>query len=244
MEESINILYEDNHIIAVNKTQHDLVQKDVTGDLSLDDKVKHYIKDKYKKPGEVFLGVAHRLDRPVTGVVLFARTSKALTRLTQMFRDGDMKKTYWAIVKSKPPREADRLVHHMVRNTKQNKSYCNEASRPASKEATLSYRIIGKSDNYYLLEVGLETGRHHQIRAQLAHIGCPIKGDLKYGFPRSNPDGGISLHAREIRFIHPVTKIETLITAGLPEGDGLWKVFTSLPPGDPPHPCPSPKGEG
>jgi 23S rRNA pseudouridine1911/1915/1917 synthase len=244
MEGSINIIFEDNHIIAVNKTHHDLVQKDATGDLSLDDKVRQYIKMKYNKPGDVFLGVVHRLDRPVTGVVLFARTSKALTRLTQMFRDGDMKKTYWAIVKNKPPRDADRLVHHMVRNTKQNKSYCNEAPRPASKEAALNYRIIGKSDHYYLLEIGLETGRHHQIRAQLAHIGCPIKGDLKYGFPRSNPDGGISLHAREIRFIHPVTRIEIQITAGLPEGDRLWAAFTSLPGDDSPHPCPSPKGEG
>jgi 23S rRNA pseudouridine1911/1915/1917 synthase len=158
-------------------------------------------------------------------VVLFARTSKALSRLTKMFRESEMRKTYWAIVKNSPPNENDRLVHHMVRNTAQNKSYCNEVPKAGSKEAALSYRIIGKSDNYFLLEVNLETGRHHQIRAQLAHIGCPIKGDLKYGFPRSNSDGGISLHARQIRFVHPVTKREMVITAEVPEGDGLWKAL-------------------
>jgi 23S rRNA pseudouridine1911/1915/1917 synthase len=222
MPEILNILYEDNHIIAVNKTHHDLVQKDATGDESLDTKIKQYLKAKYIKPGEVFLGVVHRLDRPVTGVVLFARTSKALTRLAKMFRDGEMKKTYWAIVKNSPPKESDRLLHHMVRNTKQNKSYCNESPKAGSKEAALNYRVIGKSDNYFLLEVNLETGRHHQIRAQLSHIGCPIKGDLKYGFPRSNNDGGISLHAREIEFIHPVTKNAVVIKAGVPEGDALW----------------------
>ena len=238
MPENINILYEDNHIIAVNKTHHDLVQKDATGDVSLDDKIKQYLKTKYNKPGEVFLGVVHRLDRPVTGVVLFARTSKALTRLTKMFRDGEMKKTYWAVVKNPPPRETDRLVHYMVRNTKQNKSYCHEAPRIDAKEAALVYRVISRSDNYYLLEINLETGRHHQIRAQLAHMGCPIKGDLKYGFPRSNSDGGINLHAREIRFIHPVTKTETQIIAGLPEGDRLWGAFQTSPP------APSPGGEG
>lgn len=225
MSTSLQIIYEDNHIIAVNKTHHDLVQKDDTGDLALDGKIKQYLKKKYNKPGEVFLGVVHRLDRPVTGVVLFARTSKALTRLTKMFRESEMKKTYWAIVKNPPPKESDRLTHHLVRNAKQNKTYCNESPRAGSKEATLSYRIIGRSDNYFLLEIDLETGRHHQIRAQLSHIGCPIKGDLKYGFPRSNPDGGISLHAREIRFVHPVTKKELVITAEVPEGDKLWKAF-------------------
>jgi len=225
MLENLNILYEDNHIIAVNKTHHDLVQKDVTGDMALVDKVKQYLKEKYKKPGDVFLGVVHRLDRPVTGIVLFARTSKALSRLTTMFRNGEMKKTYLAIVKNPPPLESDRLVHHLVRNAKQNKSYCNENPKAGSKEAILSYRIIGRSDNYHLLEINLETGRHHQIRAQLSHIGSPIKGDLKYGFPRSNPDGGISLHAREIRFVHPVTRREEVITAALPEEDKLWKAF-------------------
>ncbi len=222
--QEIEILYEDNHIIAVNKTQHDLVQKDITGDEALDDKIKNYLKEKYNKPGEVFLGVVHRLDRPVTGVVLFAKTSKALTRLTGMFREGKVKKTYYAIVKNAPPKESDRLVHYMVRNSKQNKSYCSLEKKPGSKEAILSYRLAGKSDHYYLLEINLETGRHHQIRSQLAFMGCPIKGDLKYGFARSNPDGGISLHAREVRFTHPVTKLEVDILAPLPE-DTLWKSF-------------------
>jgi 23S rRNA pseudouridine1911/1915/1917 synthase len=225
MPESITILYEDNHIIAVNKTHHDLVQKDATGDLSLDDRIKQYLKEKYNKPGEVFLGVVHRLDRPVTGVVLFARTGKALTRLTKMFREGEIRKTYWAIVKNAPPKESDRLIHHMVRNTKQNKSYCIESPKTGSKEAALSYKVLGKSDNYHLIEVNLETGRHHQIRAQLAEIGCPVKGDLKYGFPRSNNNGGISLHARKINFNHPVTKQMVEIIADLPEEDALWKAF-------------------
>lgn len=225
----LKIIYEDNHIIAVNKTQHDLVQKDVTGDLSLDDKIKQYVKDKYNKPGEVFLGVVHRLDRPVTGVVLFARTTKSLSRLSKMFREGEMQKTYWAIVKNRPPKDSDRLVHHIVRNTKQNKSYSSDAAKPDSKQAILSYRLIGKSDNYFLLEINLETGRHHQIRSQLSFIGCPIKGDLKYGFPRSNADGGINLHAREIRFIHPVTREEKIITADVPVGDTLWTTFAPLP---------------
>jgi 23S rRNA pseudouridine1911/1915/1917 synthase len=223
----LKILYEDNHIIAVNKTQHDLVQKDVTGDEALDDMVRAYIKEKYNKPGDVFLGVVHRLDRPVTGVVLFARTSKALTRLSGMFRDGAMKKTYWAIVKNRPPLQSDRLTHFMVKNDKQNKSYCYEHEKPGSKKAVLSYKILKESDHYCLLEIHLETGRHHQIRSQLAQIGSPIKGDLKYGFPRSNPDGGISLHARQIQFVHPVTKAEILITADVPEEDNLWKVFES-----------------
>jgi 23S rRNA pseudouridine1911/1915/1917 synthase len=222
----LNVLFEDNHIIAVNKTQHDLVQKDVTGDESLDDKIKQYLREKYQKPGEVFLGVVHRLDRPVTGVVLFARTSKALTRLTTMFRNSEIRKTYWAIVKNPPPKENDRLVHYLVRNAKQNKSYCHDTPRPDSKQAMLSYKLIGKSDKYFLLEINLETGRHHQIRAQLASIGCPIKGDLKYGSARSNPDGGISLHAREISFIHPVTKKQLVITAGLP-ADNLWTAMES-----------------
>lgn len=220
----LNILYEDNHIIAINKTQHDLVQKDVTGDAALDDKIKQYFKAKYKKPGKVFLGVVHRLDRPVTGVVLFARTSKALTRLTSMFRESEMKKTYWAIVKNAPPKESDRLVQYLVRNPAQNKSYCNDQPKNGAKKALLSYQVMQRSDHYYLLEVNLETGRHHQIRAQLAHIGCPIKGDLKYGFPRSNPNGGISLHSREVSFIHPVTKEEITITAETPEGD-IWGMF-------------------
>jgi 23S rRNA pseudouridine1911/1915/1917 synthase len=225
MSDRIDILYEDNHIIAVNKTHHDLVQKDATGDLSLDEKLKQYLKKKFNKPGEVFLGVVHRLDRPVTGVVLFARTGKALTRLTGMFREGRIKKTYWAIVKNRPPKETEQLIHYMVRNTKQNKSYCSDTPKPDSRESILDYCLMGRSDNYFLLEINLRTGRHHQIRAQLSHIGCPIRGDLKYGFPRSNTNGGISLHARKISFIHPVTKEDIEIIAGLPEDDNLWNAF-------------------
>lgn len=221
----IKILYEDNHIIAVNKTQHDLVQQDITGDMSLDQKVRLYIKRKYNKPGKVFLGVVHRLDRPVTGIVLFARTGKALTRLTRMFRDGEIRKTYWAIVKNKPSDESGRLEHHLVRNTTQNKSYSYDDPMRGSKHAILSYSVIGHSDHYHLLEIDLETGRHHQIRAQLAHIGCPVKGDLKYGYPRSNPDEGISLHARKICFVHPVSKLEVVIVAETPEYEKLWELF-------------------
>jgi 23S rRNA pseudouridine1911/1915/1917 synthase len=222
----LKILYEDNHIIAVNKGHHDLVQKDATGDQALDDKVRQYIRYKYHKPGEVFLGVVHRLDRPVTGVVLFARTSKALTRLTTMFREGKMKKTYWAIVRNAPSRESDRLVHYIMRNAKQNKSYCSNEPRPGSRQAALSYCVICKSDNYCLLEVNLETGRHHQIRSQLASIGSPIKGDRKYGYPRTNTHGGIGLHAREISFVHPVLKTHIVIAADVPEEDVLWKTFS------------------
>ncbi len=225
MPDYLEILYEDNHIIAVNKTHHDLVQKDQTGDLSLDDRLKQYLKVKYDKPGEVFLGVVHRLDRPVTGVVLFARTSKSLTRLTTMFREGRIRKTYWAIVKNRPQQDSGRLVHHLVRNQAQNKSYCHDAPRPGSRESILDYRVIGQSDNYYLLEINLKTGRHHQIRSQLSHIGCPIRGDLKYGSPRSNIHGGISLHARMVRFNHPVTGKDVEIIAGLPEEDRLWYAF-------------------
>ncbi|MBN2349725.1 MAG: RNA pseudouridine synthase [Bacteroidales bacterium] len=222
----MEILYEDNHIIAVNKTNHDLVQKDSTGDISLDQKVKLYIKEKYNKPGDVFLGVTHRLDRPVSGVVLFARTSKALTRLNEMFRQGDMNKEYWAIVKTKPPKIEDTLVHYMLKNTKQNKSYCYNQEKPGSKMAKLNYKIIGQSDRYFLLSIRLFTGRHHQIRSQLASIGCPVKGDLKYNFPRSNPDGGISLHSRKIEFTHPVKKELLIISADTPSEEPLWKQFS------------------
>jgi len=230
MSDPLKILFEDNHIIAINKTHHDLVQKDMTGDKSLDDKVKEYLKDKYGKPGAVFLGVVHRLDRPVTGIVLFARTSKALTRLTTMFREGEIRKTYWAIVKNKPPSESARLVHFITRNTTQNKSYCSDTPRPGSKESALTYRVIGVSDNYFQLEINLETGRHHQIRAQMATIGCPVRGDLKYGYARSNPDGGISLHAREVSLIHPVTKQVLTLTAEVPEEEKLWTAFVAVPP--------------
>ena len=220
----MRILYEDNHIIAVNKRVSEIVQGDKTGDEPLSESLKRWLKEKYDKPGNVFLGVTHRLDRPVSGLVLFAKTSKALSRLNEMFRVGEIKKTYWAIVKTPPEIPEKELTHYLVRNEKQNKSYAYDSEKPNSKKAILSYKTLARSDNYALLEIQLKTGRHHQIRCQLAKIGSPIKGDLKYGFPRSNPDGGISLHAREIRFTHPVTKNEITITAPIPS-DNLWQGF-------------------
>lgn len=221
----MEVLYEDNHLIAVNKNSSEIVQGDKTGDEPLPEIIKRYLKEKYNKPGNVFCGVTHRLDRPVSGVVLFARTSKALTRLNEMFQSRDMTKIYWAIVKQKPEESEGRLEHYLVRNEKQNKSYAYETVRPGSKRAVLSYKTVAKSDNYTLLEIQLETGRHHQIRTQLAHIGCPIKGDLKYGFSRSNPDGGISLHARSLEFIHPVSNEQIKITAPVPD-ERLWQFIT------------------
>ena len=213
----MEVLYEDNHIIIVNKECGEIVQGDKTGDRTLADDVKAYIKETCAKPGAVFLGVVHRLDRPVSGVVVFARTSKALTRLNDMFRNGEVRKTYHALVKNKPPKDEDELTNWLVRNEQQNKSYAYDKEVPKSKKAVLNYRVIEKTDNYYLLEIALHTGRHHQIRCQLAHIGCPIKGDLKYGAPRSNPDGGISLMAQSVEFIHPVSKEHIYIktTGGL-----------------------------
>lgn len=221
----MQVVYEDNHIIAVNKTCREIVQGDKTGDTPLSEIVKQWLKEKYHKPGNVFLGVAHRLDRPVTGLVLFAKTSKVLPRLNDMFRTGDVKKTYWAIVKNCPPEEEGELVNYLVRNEKQNKSYTYDAEKPLSKKAILHYKLIARSDNYFLLEIDLKTGRHHQIRCQLAHMGCPIKGDLKYGFPRSNSDGGISLHSRKAEFIHPVSKQHITIIAPVPD-DTLWITLT------------------
>jgi 23S rRNA pseudouridine1911/1915/1917 synthase len=223
----MNILYEDNHIIAVNKTNSEIVQGDKTGDISLDRIVKQYIKEKYKKPGEVFLGVTHRLDRPVSGVVLFAKTSKALTRLNKIFKEREIRKVYWAIVKNRPPEERGRLEHFIVRNEKLNKSFASDREVDGSKKAALTYGIIGDSNNYFLLEIQLETGRHHQIRAQLAKIGCPIKGDLKYGFDRSDKNGGISLHSRSVEFIHPVRKESLTIVAPAPD-ESLWNYFSEL----------------
>ncbi|MDR1120168.1 MAG: RNA pseudouridine synthase, partial [Dysgonamonadaceae bacterium] len=194
----MTVLYEDNHIIVVNKTCSEIVQGDKTGDVPLSETVKEWLKEKYNKPGNVFCGVTHRLDRPVSGIVVFAKTGKALARLNEMFQNKEVKKTYWAIVKNAPKEEAAALRHFLVRNEKQNKSYAYDTEQPNSKEAVLSYKLIARSDNYYLLEIDLQTGRHHQIRCQLAKIGSPIKGDLKYGAERSNPDGGISLHARKI----------------------------------------------
>ena len=220
----MTVVYEDNHIIVVNKTASEIVQADKTGDMPLSEIVKQYLKEKYQKPGNVFLGVTHRLDRPVSGLVVFAKTSKALTRLNEMFRTSVVKKTYWAVVKNAPKEPEGELVHFLVRNEKQNKSYAYDKEVPKSKKAILDYRLIGRSENYYLLEVDLKTGRHHQIRCQLAKMGCPIKGDLKYGSPRSNPDGSICLHARRIRFVHPVSKELIELEAPLPEGN-LWKGF-------------------
>jgi 23S rRNA pseudouridine1911/1915/1917 synthase len=223
----MTILYEDNHIIAVNKSVAEIVQVDKTKDKSLEETLKEYIKDKYQKPGEVFLGVVHRIDRPVSGVVLFARTSKALARLNAMFQEKSVEKIYWAIVKEKPPKPEDTLVHYLVRNTKSNKSYCYENEASGSKKAVLHYKWLASSDVYHLLEIRLETGRHHQIRSQLSTIGCPIRGDLKYGFPRSNKDGGISLHSRKVRFIHPVRDEEVIIEAPTP-ADKLWDAFLKI----------------
>jgi len=225
MDLSLDVLYEDNHLIAVNKKSSQIVQADKTGDPSLDFLVKEYIKQKYNKPGEVFLGVIHRIDRPATGVVLFARTSKSLSRMNRLFRDGNVDKTYWVITGNTPPREEDSLDHYIRKNEKQNKSYAYIKPVTGSKPASLEYRLLNCSDRYFLFEVKLLTGRHHQIRCQLAHIGCPVKGDLKYGAPRSNRDGSISLHARSVSFIHPVKKEPVVIQAPVPE-DHLWKALT------------------
>ena len=222
----MEILYEDNHIIAVNKTCSEIVQGDKTDDEPLCDAIKKYLKETYAKPGNVFCGVTHRLDRPVSGVVLFAKTGKALTRLNDMFQRHEVETVYWAIVKTPPADPEGRLEHYIVRNEPQNKSYAYETHKTSAKLAKLSYKTIAKSDNYTLLEIHLETGRHHQIRCQLAKIGSPIKGDLKYGFPRSNPDGSISLHARSISFVHPVSRKPITITAPVPS-DRLWQEITS-----------------
>ncbi len=220
----MDVVYEDNHLIIVNKSSSEIVQGDKTGDKPLAEMVKEYIKQKYHKPGNVFLGVVHRLDRPVSGLVVFARTGKALARLNEMFRTKEVHKTYWAIVGNCPSTEEGELVHWLVRNEKQNKSYAYDKEKPEAKKAILDYRLIGRSERYFLLEVDLKTGRHHQIRCQLAKMGCPIKGDLKYGSPRSNPDGSICLHARRVRFVHPVSKQEIDVTAPVPEGN-LWHSF-------------------
>lgn len=221
---NLQILHEDNHLIVVNKRAGDIVQGDKTGDKPLSDVVKEYIKEKYNKPGEVFLGVVHRLDRPTTGIVVFARTSKALTRMNELFSNRETKKTYWAVVKNKPPKNEETLVHYIKRNEKNNTSKAHLKEVPESKLASLEYKIIKELDNYFGLEIQLHTGRHHQIRAQLSAIGSPIKGDLKYGFDRSNPDGGIHLHARKLVFVHPVSKENITIIAPTPE-EVIWKAI-------------------
>ncbi len=221
----MTVLYEDNHIIIVNKQSGEIVQGDKTGDVPLSEIVKAWIKEKHQKPGNVFLGVVHRLDRPVQGVVVFAKTSKALARLNAMFaKHEEVRKTYWAITKKRPPQQQGTLTHWLVRNEKQNKSYAYDSERPNAKKAILNYKLVGASDRYNLIEVQLLTGRHHQIRCQLAKMGCPIKGDLKYGADRSNLDGSISLLARKVEFVHPVSKQNISITAPIP-GDNLWKVL-------------------
>lgn len=220
-KDNLQILFEDNHIIIINKKAGDITQGDKTGDKPLSEVVKSYIKEKYDKPGNVYLGVVHRLDRPTSGVIIFAKTSKALSRLTKMLREKKINKTYWAIVKGVPKKEKESLVNHLKKNPKNNKSYVVNADVNDSKKAILHYEVIKKLDNYSVLEINLETGRHHQIRTQLAHTGFPIKGDLKYGFPRSNKDASIHLHARKIEFIHPVTKENIKIIAPTPN-DSIW----------------------
>lgn len=220
----MNVVYEDNHIIIVNKASGEIVQGDKTGDIPLSETVKQYIKEKYQKPGNVFLGVVHRLDRPVSGLVVFAKTSKALSRLNDMFRTGDVHKTYWAIVKRGDIAPEATLTDWLTRNERQNKSYAHPREVPGSKKAVLSYKVRSVSDNYMLLEVHLMTGRHHQIRCQLANMGCPIKGDLKYGSPRSNPDGSISLMSRRMEFVHPVSK-ETIVAEAPVPNERLWQAL-------------------
>ena len=220
----MDVIYEDNQIIIVSKRAGDIVQGDKTGDTPLSETVKLYIKDTCHKPGDVFLGVVHRLDRPVSGLVVFARTSKALSRLSEMFRMRSVRKTYWAIVGNQPPQSEGTLTHWLTRNPKNNTARAYEREVPGSKQAVLDYRVIARSDRYWLLEVDLHTGRHHQIRCQLAKIGCPIRGDLKYGAPRSLPDGGISLHARRVSFEHPVSHLPIDVTAPVPE-EPLWQAF-------------------
>jgi 23S rRNA pseudouridine1911/1915/1917 synthase len=220
-KDNLEVLFEDNHLLIVNKKSGDIVQGDKTGDKPLSDVVKEYIKEKYNKPGEVFLGVVHRLDRPTSGIIIFARTSKALERLNKMLRERTISKTYWAVVKNTPLKEKDSLIHFLKKNPKNNKSTVFTKETDASKKAILHYSVIKKLDNYSLLEIDLETGRHHQIRAQLAYIGSPIKGDLKYGASRSNKDGSIHLHARKISFTHPVSKENILVLAPIPN-ETIW----------------------
>lgn len=223
----MEVLYEDNHLIIISKTCSEIVQADKTGDLTLAEMLQNYLKQKYNKPGNVFVGITHRLDRPTSGVVVFAKTSKALSRMNDLFRDHDLTKKYWAIVKTAPPADEGVLEHFIIRNEKMNKSFAYTERKPNSKRAALKYKVIAHSDNYYLLEVDLLTGRHHQIRCQLSKVGSPIKGDLKYGFPRSNPDGGISLHARSIDFIHPVSHKHIHVVAPVPD-EPIWKAFQQM----------------
>ncbi|MDE6711519.1 MAG: RNA pseudouridine synthase [Alistipes sp.] len=223
-----DILYEDNHLLVVNKHCGDLVQPDPSGGSALEDQIKAFVKARDGKPGEVFLGVVHRIDRPVSGAVLFAKTSKALVRLNEMIREGRIRKVYWALTENRPEAESGELLHYILRDGKTNRSRAFDAPRPEAKQARLKYRMAGAGTNYTLLEVELLTGRHHQIRAQLAKIGCPIRGDLKYGARRSLPGGGISLHSRQVAFEHPVRREPVEVTAPVPAGDNLWACFENL----------------
>lgn len=220
-----DFLYEDNHLLIVNKRCGDLVQQDTAGESALEDQIKQFIRTRDRKPGDVFLGVVHRIDRPVSGAVLFAKTSKALIRLNEMLRQGQIHKTYWAVTESMPVPEEGELSHYILRDAKRNRSYAYDTPRGEAKPARLRYKALASSSNYHLLEVDLLTGRHHQIRAQLSKIGCPIRGDLKYGARRSNRDGGISLHSRTIEFLHPVRKTPLSVTAPTPSNDNLWSFF-------------------
>lgn len=225
---SRRVLYEDNHLIVINKQSSEIVQGDRTGDMPLSDIVKAYIRAKYNKPGDAFLGVAHRLDRPVSGAVIFARTSKGLTRINEMLKNYELKKLYWAVVRHLPPDAEGTLEHYLKKNEKQNKSYPVSPDVDGAKKAILHYQLLGSGKHYHLLEIELHTGRHHQIRSQLSAIGCPVRGDLKYGYPRSNSNGGIHLHAREVDFIHPVSKERIRLVAPTPAGDSLWECFEEL----------------
>jgi len=220
------ILFEDNHLIILNKLPSQIVQGDKTGDEPLSEKVKAFLKKEYKKPGNVYLGVAHRLDRPVSGVLIFAKTSKALSRLNKMIREKQIKKTYWAVVKNLPPADKEHIIHYLIRNQQMNKSFVSKSVKTDSKKAELIYKHIKSSDKYHLLEVELLTGRHHQIRAQLSFIGCPIKGDVKYGYDRTNKDASIHLHARRIEFVHPVSKQNIAVEAEAPK-ESLWNYFST-----------------
>jgi 23S rRNA pseudouridine1911/1915/1917 synthase len=224
---SSRILYEDNHIIAINKRASEIVQADKTGDIPMSEDVKTYIKEKYRKPGDVYLGVVHRIDRPVSGIVLFARTSKAAARLSELFRSKEMQKTYWAVVKNRPPKDVDTLVHYLKKNEAKNMSRAYTSEQNGSLRSELEYKILLSSDHYHLLEVKPLTGRHHQIRVQLSAIGCPIKGDVKYGFKRTNDDASIHLHARQVDFIHPVKQEPLSITAP-PPNENLWNAFMRM----------------
>jgi 23S rRNA pseudouridine1911/1915/1917 synthase len=221
---SARVLYEDNHLIILNKRPSEIVQGDKTGDVPLSEIVKQYLKEKYNKPGQVYLGVVHRVDRPVSGCLIFAKTDKALSRMNKLIQERKIRKFYWAVVKNQPPKENDKLVNYLRKNEKQNKSYPVPPATAGALKAELDYKVLGKTDNFYLLEVELHTGRHHQIRAQLAAIGCPIKGDLKYGYPRSNADASIHLHARTIEFIHPV-KNEKISVIADPPNENLWNAL-------------------